>query len=352
MNPVVDVIIPVHRSDRTYLEAVRSATSEVQGLPTRVLLVLHDLDLDDDALREVQRWATVLRCADGIESPSGPRNTGLDYAEAPFVSFVDSDDLLGARCLKLLHVAIERTGADVALPSTRSAQGYLSTPLVLSRRARRLDIVRHDLFARSHSFGLIRRTALIKHGHRYPAGIRAGQDLVLMASLYTSLTTTMAFDAIYDLRDHPGDRVTTTRLGHGDQLAAVKHIVRSAWMAELPAALRERMAMRLASVNLAYGWRRKSALGHEPSPEGHRAMLKEILQASDAFLPYLSVRDRVSLRFDPHPSRLQRSLMQHALWGLVPSTVRGAVSRRGPVWSEVRRSVIRHRRRRLVENVA
>jgi hypothetical protein len=342
--PLVDVIIPVHRVDRNYLDAVRSAQPEVQGISTRVLLVLHGIHLDVTHAEVLRPLATVLRCDDGIPSPSGPRNVGLEAASAPFVSFVDSDDVLHSDCLRRLHAAVVKTEADVALPSILSSDGYRGTPLAISRSPRLLDIVRHDLFSRSHSFGLIRRDLLVREGLRYPPAIRAGQDLVLMARLFTLARTAVAIDAVYELRDHDGDRVTTTRLPREDQLAAARHLLSSPWLAELSGPVLDALAMRVVSVNLAHGWRRKRAIGHEPSADDHREVRDLALAWSSSFVPLLSVRDRVSLRFRTTSGRLDRILM-HPVFGLVPSTPRGLFSPRGPFVAQLRNWAVRHRRR-------
>ena len=344
---LVDVVIPVHRVDRALGAAVASAQSVLQGVPTRVLVVLHNLKSPGAMISELAPTVAVLRCDDGIPSPSGPRNTGLAAATAPFVFFLDSDDVLAPGCLGRLHEVAVETGADVVLPSILGPGGYLGTPLVLSRAPRTLDVVRHGLFERSHSFALIRRRCLDELGLRFPEGIRTGQDLVLMARLYTDASTAIARDAVYVLKDHGGERVSTSSHGRSDQLAAVAHILSSDWIEGLPEDQRDALVRRILSVNLANGWRRKRGLGHRPSAADHASMRDLALQHSRRALQWMSVRDRVTLRFSESPTRVERMLLS-PFFGLVPSTLIGALSRSGPLPTKALSWLVARRRRRTM----
>jgi hypothetical protein len=341
---VVDVIVPLHRPDRNYLEAVRSAQSSVQAVATRVLLVLHGIELDDSAISALRPLATVVRCDDGIPSPSGPRNEGLEHATAPFVFFLDSDDRLADRCLRQLVDVAEEIGADVVLPSILDGDGFVGTPLASSRRACPLDVVKHHLFARAHSFALIRRSLLERRGIEYPTGIRTGEDLVIMAQLYASGVTAMAFDAVYELVGHKGERITTSALPPGDQLAAVSHLVAAPWAARLASREREALAHRLLAVNLASGWRHRQSMGHAPSADDHAAARDSVLELAPRSAALLSLRDRYSLRFEE--TRSNSSLLLRPWAGLVPTSVRGLVSPRGPILYQARVWLVRRRRRR------
>lgn len=350
-DPTVDVVIPLHRTDRRFDAAVESAQSMAQRVPTRVFVVLHNLHLDGPTEARLRARAVLLRCDDGISSPSGPRNVGLDAATAPYVFFLDSDDELAPRCLRRLVDVAADTGAEVVLPSIEMAGSYVGTPLVWSRTPRMLDVVDDALFTRSHSFALLRRDSLRRSGIRYPEGVRAGQDLVLMAQLYTSCSTAMAFDAVYRLREHAGSRVTTTPLPVADQLAAVEHVLAADWFRRLTPAHREALVHRIVAVNLASGWRRKRQLGHEPSAAAHRAARDVALRHAPAVHGMLSVRDRMTLHFSASPP-LWRRLLVTRPFAVVPSSVRGLVSQSGPVFSQARSWLVRHRPRRVLRSSA
>lgn len=344
-TPVVDVIIPLHRADRRYLDALASASTAAQGLETRVTVVLHNLNLDDGALAVVGRQARVIRCIDRVPSPSGPRNIGIEHATAPFVFFLDSDDRLASNCLRHLHHVALKTGADVVLPSIRTSSGYIGTPLVPSRTGRILDVARDDLFLRSHCFALIRRSTIATAGVRFPQNIRSGEDLVFMAQLYTASRTALAFDAVYELMDHEHERVTTLPGAPAIQLDAVSLILRSDWFGGLSDLERCALVRRFLSVNLARAWRRAVS-----APGGNRR--DEFSSLHDLALAecpgaerLLSLRDRWSLHFEEHPSPLERCL-QASPFAAIPTTPIGAVNRHGPVIGGLRRLAVRRRARR------
>lgn len=345
-EPVIDVIVPVHRTDRAVDVAVASAQSSVQGIATRVLVVLHNLDLDEAARVRLEESATVLRCDDGVASPSGPRNTGLGAASAPFVFFLDSDDRLAPRCLRRLHDAAEATATDVVLPSLWVSRRYVGTPLVWSRRARVLDIVDHDLFMRSHVPALIRRRVLTSSGIRYPDGIRTSEDLVVMAHLYAIAPTSVALDAVYLVLDDAVERASTAPLPPNERFAAVRLLLEAPWVDRLDVRQRDLLVRRILSVNVAGAWRDASEPARSRSREEHVTARDRAFGRSPGAQALLSVRDLVSLRFDDDPGWVARVLMTRP-FGLVPVSLKVAMTRHAPMVREGRSWLVRHRRRRV-----
>ena len=98
-EPLVDVVVPLHRGIETSRPLSVRRRSELQGVATPVTVVLHDLEPEGTLRDRIGPEARVLVCRDGIPSPSGPRNIGLEAATAPFVFFLDSDDSLAPDCL-------------------------------------------------------------------------------------------------------------------------------------------------------------------------------------------------------------------------------------------------------------
>lgn len=348
--PLIDVIVPLHRTDRAIDDAVASAQSSVQGIATRVLVVLHNLDVDEAERVRLGASARVLLCDDGVASPSGPRNIGLDAASAPFVFFLDSDDRLAPDCLRRLHDAAEATGADVVLPSLWVGHRYVGTPLVWSRRCRVLDVVNHDLFMRSHVPALLRRQVLDSSGVRYPDGIRTAEDLVVMAHLYAIATTSVALDAVYIVLDDAVGRTSTAPLRPDEQLAAMRLVLDSPWVDRLDVQERDLLVRRILSVNIAGAWRTLAEPVRSRAQAEHVAVRDLALARSPGARALLSVRDLVSLRFDSHPGRVARVLLRRP-FGLVPVSLKGAISPHAPMVREARSSLVRHRPRRVDRSI-
>lgn len=343
--PMVDVVIPVHRAERSIDAAVASASSEEQGVRTRVTVVLHNLELEPSAMSHLAERANVLHCDDGIPSPSGPRNVGLDAASAPFVFFLDSDDQLAPACLRRLHEVASDTGADVVLPSLRQGDTYIGSPLVTARSVRLLDVTRHHLFLRSHVPALIRRSTMLSNGIRYPETIRTSEDLVVMSQLYVCARTAMAFDAVYVVIDAGDERASTATLPTCEQLAALRLILDSEWFDLLSSEHRQALVRRILAVNLAGSWRNRRR-NETTSHSEYAAMRDRALMRSAASARFLSIRDRRTLRFETSPSMVSR-LLTSKPFGLVPASMKAALSRRSPLLFELRSWVVRHRRRRV-----
>jgi glycosyltransferase involved in cell wall biosynthesis len=346
-QPLVDVVIPLHRGDRPIDVALASCRSDVQGVETRAIVVLHGLQLEPAAAAELDAKATVLRCDDDLRSPSGPRNVGISSATAPFLFFLDSDDRLAPGCLRQLLDAANETGADVVLPSVSTDTGYVGVPFVWSRSPRLLDPARDGLFLRGRSFALVRRAALERTGIRFPEGIRTGEDFVFMSRLSSELDVAMAFGAVYLLGAHEGERITTDTMTVDERLAPARHVLTSGWFRALPPALGTALAERILSVNLANEWRHRQRIAPGPLREGFTDLRDLAVELAPSAIRMLSVRDRQTLRYEDRPARWRRLLLAKP-FGLVPSSPRAALHPRGPLRAEVRRRIAASRRGRPV----
>nr|WP_254643412.1 glycosyltransferase family A protein [Streptomyces sp. BV286] len=172
-------------------DAVRSALA--QGPSVREVIAVDDgsadgsadllerLALDEPRLRVVRRKANSGGCG-------SPRNDGIDAATAPYVMFLDSDDVLPPGAVDALLDAAAGRGAEVAaglcvrreLPSGREIpwqpELYARAALVTvpSRRTRLV----HDTLCVNKLY----RTAFLReHGIRFPEGRFPYEDFVFTA---------------------------------------------------------------------------------------------------------------------------------------------------------------------------
>jgi Glycosyl transferase family 2 len=346
---VVDVIVPVHDATRPVEVAVRSATSEIQGVASRVIVVLHNYRPDEDRRRALAEMATVISLDDGIPSASGPRNAGIRAATAPYVFPLDSDDRLAPGCLRLLYDVALETNADVVLPSIRMGDRYLGTPPVWSRRRTLLDVVDDGLFTRSHCPALLRRENLDHLGATYPTGIRVSEDLVFMSQLYSSSRVALAFDAVYLVDEGGPTRASATGITSDEQMAFLEPLLGAPWAETLPSAVRRSLARRLLATNLAGGWRRRSRAGQDPDRDAYVGAVHRVLAYSPDARRLLSVRDRFSLSFPKLSSRRAKVLTSRP-FGLIPSSLQAALSSQGPLRLEARTHMARVRRRSVSPN--
>lgn len=113
--PQVSIIVPVHNVER-YLPACLDSL-RAQTVADIEILCVDDASADGSAalLAEVARQDTRIKV---LRHPanrglSAARNTGIAAAAAPWVLFVDSDDLVSARICERTLAAAAKTQADV-----------------------------------------------------------------------------------------------------------------------------------------------------------------------------------------------------------------------------------------------
>ncbi|MGO1934524.1 MAG: glycosyltransferase, partial [Cellulosimicrobium funkei] len=127
--PEVDVVVAVHDARRPVARAAASVLDH-QDVRVRLTVVCHNIDrariadgLGSGILDEVGGRVRLLELHDGIPSPAGPFNLGLDHAEAPFVGIMGSDDWLEEGALASWLALARATGAEAVVPRLRHASG-------------------------------------------------------------------------------------------------------------------------------------------------------------------------------------------------------------------------------------
>lgn len=187
-DPVVDVVIPVHTDRRPVARATASVLTTA-SVATRVSVVCHNVPLEQIAAA-LGTWAEdprvrLLQLQDGIPSPAGPINAGLDAASGEFTALLGSDDEYEPGAIDAWVAVARRDEADVVIPPLRAARGANTrSPAVRPFRRRRLDGVRDRLAYRTVQLGLVSRS---RFGDiRMASGLRTGEDVIQGASLWYS----------------------------------------------------------------------------------------------------------------------------------------------------------------------
>ncbi|ANS77936.1 glycosyl transferase, group 1 [Serinicoccus hydrothermalis] len=246
-DPEVDVVIAVHSTERDVGRAVRSVLDGSPDLAVRVSVVAHNLpagtvreqlgdQADDPRVR-------VLEVRDGIPSPSGPFNAGIDAATAPWVAIMGSDDALAPGALAGWLDAADGAAPDepvVVLPRLELSGRRVPTPPSRvgpsARRgaSRAQDLVRDRLSYRSAPLGLISRGALSLPGTRLHPGARVGEDLPMMTALYAQARVILATGApAYLIHEDAPDRITGRPRPISEQLETADVLWDLPWMSRL-----------------------------------------------------------------------------------------------------------------------
>ncbi|MBT2423571.1 glycosyltransferase family 2 protein [Streptomyces sp. ISL-22] len=190
-DPQVGVIVIGYNDAAHVTTAVRSALA--QGPAVREVVAVDDCSTDDSVALLTRLAATyprvkVVRRRVNSGGCGSPRNTGLDRVTAPYVMFLDSDDVLPPGAVDSLLAAATGAGAEVAgglcvrreLPEGREVPWQASlyaAHAVVERPAQRPRLV-HDTLCVNK---LYRTDFLREHGIRFPEGRFPYEDFVFTA---------------------------------------------------------------------------------------------------------------------------------------------------------------------------
>ncbi len=212
-TPEVDVIIPVHSEMRPVRRAAASVLEHTEAA-VRVTVIAHNIEKDIIVrnLGDVaaDRRVRVLNLDDGIRSPAGPMNAGLDHVTAPFFAVLGSDDEFAPGAIDAWLGLQRATNASVVLAAIDLVSGRRDPfpPVRWGRRRRRLDARRDRLHYRSAPLGLLRTAS--HGGLRFTEGLSSGEDLAYTCALWltgTDIAYALALPP-YVGHDDAEDRVT------------------------------------------------------------------------------------------------------------------------------------------------
>ncbi len=114
----ISLITPVYNAGAYLREAFASVRNQTIGFEQIEWLLVDDCS-SDGSFALMKSWAAqypnvkALRTPANTGTPAEPRNVGLAQASAPYVMFLDNDDVLFPDAMKALYDEIERSGADI-----------------------------------------------------------------------------------------------------------------------------------------------------------------------------------------------------------------------------------------------
>jgi CDP-glycerol glycerophosphotransferase len=120
--PDVSVVVIVYNDAQRLPAAVESVRD--QTLRNLEIVIVNDASTDDtravaDGLAAADPRVTAVHLTENSGGCSRPRNVGLERVRAPYVMFLDSDDVLERHACKNMLLAMEKHDADVVVGKTR-----------------------------------------------------------------------------------------------------------------------------------------------------------------------------------------------------------------------------------------
>lgn len=121
-RPLVTVVIIMYNDIANVGTAIRSALD--QTLKSTEVIVVDDCSTDGSFeyvadMAESEPRLRALQTPRNSGGPGAPRNIGMDHASAPYLTFLDSDDVLERHAAYNLLTAAERSDADIVMAKTR-----------------------------------------------------------------------------------------------------------------------------------------------------------------------------------------------------------------------------------------
>lgn len=281
-SPLVDVIIAVHDLGRPVARTLTSAlaTEWDRSGAVRVTVACHELDaaevaalLPDDAAP----FTRLLEVRDGLGSPSGPYNAGMDAATAELVTIIGSDDFFEPGALRAWQA---RAGAevDVVLAPLRMQTGEaINTPRVRPRRTQALDPVADRMAYRTAPLGLLRLETLNRLSLRLDEGMKVGGDIAFTVQLWRlARRVDLAAGApAYVVGVDASTRVTTTVRPLAVSLAPYTTLLARDWFMDLPEAYRRAVAIKILRIHVLDNVARRATV--DAWGEGEIAYLRRVV---------------------------------------------------------------------------
>jgi len=307
-EPLVDLIIAVHTAERAIERAVGSVLRGTAA-PVRVTVVCHGVDpaliearlgplADDPRVR-------LLPFTDGIPSPAGPFNFGLDSATARFTAVLGSDDELEAGAIDSWLSLQQRDDAQLVVPRVRrAAGGSLRTPPTRPFRSRRLDGTKDRLAYRTAQLGLVDRVRFADA--RFASGLKSGEDIAYGLRLWFS-GARIALDRhgpAYLIHADASDRASMAIRDLTDDFEFLGEAIDATWIATLQSADRQAITMKLLRTHLIDAIRTRFVVGRAPSrPEREvlARVVRRVLTVAPEVVGIVSMLDRrlIEAAIDP-----------------------------------------------------
>ncbi|MFE9772843.1 glycosyltransferase family 2 protein [Streptomyces sp. NPDC005931] len=196
-SPAQVAVVVIGHDDAAHVtDAVRSALA--QGPAVREVVAVDDCSADGspgllDRLAATEPRLRVIRRPVNSGGCGTPRNTGLDAVTAPYVMFLDSDDVLPPGAVDALLTAAVGADAHVTgglcvrreLPSGREVpwEGDLYAAYAVFDRPERCPRLVYDTVCVNK---LYRTGFLREHGIRFPDGRFPYEDLVFTARVWAA----------------------------------------------------------------------------------------------------------------------------------------------------------------------
>ncbi|MEA5051233.1 MAG: glycosyltransferase [Oscillospiraceae bacterium] len=187
MEYKVSVILPAYNAEKTLERAFLSVKNQTMGFENIELLLCDDCSTDGSwamirSLAEKYPNVAALRTQKNSGAAGAPRNLGLGAASAPYVMFLDADDVYEPQMVETLYAAMRENGrldtASVNFRLSDSRKGFFPYKGDAFFSAERF-ISKDSPFLCAFWAKIYRNDLILKHGLRFYEGVTA-EDVVFL----------------------------------------------------------------------------------------------------------------------------------------------------------------------------
>ncbi|HET7661784.1 MAG TPA: CDP-glycerol glycerophosphotransferase family protein [Oryzihumus sp.] len=209
VGPQLSVVVPIFNVEDYLVACLESLTAQTL---TGIEVVLVDDGSTDASGRLADDFAAgrpgwkVLHVENG--GLGRARNIGFDHATAPFVAFVDSDDLIPRDAYELMLHAVSESGSDIVCGGVLRFDGARTFPSPLHRRALSRTMMRTHItkspqliFDTTAWNKIYRRDFLLEHGLRYPEGVYYEDIPLTLPAHFLARSVDILSDPVYLWRE-------------------------------------------------------------------------------------------------------------------------------------------------------
>lgn len=255
MTAQVTVVIACHSAERPLDRAVRSVL-EGNERRARPLVVAHNISPEELSLsiaEDLRPHVQILHHTDGISSPTGPFNAGLDAVETPWCAVMGSDDWLEPGAVQSWLRLAKRYKAEAVLTNLALGSPTRTVPTPPARVLHRG--LRHEradrLVYRSAPLGLLSTSTLERLELKFIPGLSVGEDVAFATRL--ACEARVAVDRTgpaYVIGEDAGDRVTYVVRPIREQLAFIPPLIASPWFNRLAPSTRAAIIVKLIRIHV------------------------------------------------------------------------------------------------------
>jgi len=227
-TPKISVIVPVYNVEKYLPNCLNSILG--QTFEPYELILVDDGSSDKSgficesyAIKDT-RVRVIHKTNGGVSSA---RNLGLEYAQGPWISFIDADDRIESDMLEKLYSAAASSGADIICCSMNRVLSHHFKKVSFRKEKSVYDqFMKYPMYMNSVSNKLIRQSLFTNHGIRFHCGLSVCEDLdVSFRVFYYASDVVYIDDSCYYYYYNPTSKTSTLNYDHfNDSLRATKSL--------------------------------------------------------------------------------------------------------------------------------